>query len=986
MINFSSAVHKLKQLRIPKGKKNAKYWMVIWSLLFIAAFFYATKPSIFFPAQDEHYTSDSKGVSKDNKWSRVTPEGKGAFFMHPGEEEPTQLIINTKKEGLFKVDLSIREGSKHGDILFTTYKNGDVVNVSEVLTKQGVTSFTVKLAKKDTLTVVADKNGVTSSDWGEVKLLKLDSNYVFLLIASLALWLLALGLTYQINQAAYVVANFFIFFIYVLAERVTFHGISPASVLGYTSVLVGLALVFSLVYNVLSFLKLSRSVVVLTGLLLILIAASPLAFISYKLSFGTPIAKEALFAIFQSNFSEGVEFVSDFISLKAIIIFLVSVALIFSIIWWHRNSQIMKPNFSAWFSLLLSMTIIASIYASEAKLPQLVQTSLKEYKAELDQFKKLQDKRKVSSEQIKALKSHEGETYVVILGESLNKQHMQVYGYSRDTTPKLQIMLNAGELHKFTNTYSNHTHTMPVLSLALTEAAQDKNKNYYESASIVEVFNAAGFETVWLTNQNLLGDYDNLVSIIAKQSDKVVGINSSIGRTTKGQRFDGDLLQPLARELKRGQGKNKLIFVHLMGNHSSYCSRFPEDFNTYKGALDISVFGKNISENKALKEAVNCYDNSVLYNDYVVSSMIDLVKQQDGVSSVFYIADHADDVFARLGHNSAKFTDSMTQIPFLAWFSPEYKQRYPEKIEQLAGAQKTLFSNDRLYDTIIGWSDVDTPMYRSEFDLTNQGYEISAESAETLHGRRKYADPKNHFYWQSVNFDYLVENQLADKFFPHRVNSIGKLKELWELGFRSFETDVVFDYKNDGKFYVGHNHGVMGTDFENFLKSVDYKEINRMWFDFKNLNAKNYQQALAELERLDDIFELKDKIIVESGWTGDKFNVFSDAGWHTSYYLPTDTIVKLLKEEDEQSMESLAENISKQVLLQKTSAVSFDTRLYPFVKKHLEEKLLPETVYHAWYGPNLASTNYKKTIEGSELYNDPRVKTFLSTFNSYYNL
>lgn len=178
----------------------------------------------------------------------------------------------------------------------------------------------------------------------------------------------------------------------MLAERVTFHGISPASVLGYTSVLVGLALVFSLVYNVLSFLKLSRSVVVLTGLLLILIAASPLAFISYKLSFGTPIAKEALFAIFQSNFSEGVEFVSDFISLKAIIIFLVSVALIFSIIWWHRNSQIMKPNFSAWFSLLLSMTIIASIYASEAKLPQLVQTSLKEYKAELDQFKKLQDK------------------------------------------------------------------------------------------------------------------------------------------------------------------------------------------------------------------------------------------------------------------------------------------------------------------------------------------------------------------------------------------------------------------------------------------------------------------------------------------------------------------------------------------------------------------------------------------------------------------
>ncbi len=986
MIDLPSNLSFLKQVRIPRGENTTKYWLVVWSLLFIAAFFYATKPTFFNPAQDQYYTSDSKGVSKENKWSRVTPEGNGVFFMHPGEEEPTQLIIEAKKGGLFKVALSIRAGSKHGDILFTTYKNDNVVNISEVLTKQGVTSFTVRLAKRDTLTVVADKNGVTSSDWGDVKLLKLDFNYTFLLAASLALWLLAFGLTYQVNQAAYVVASFFIFFIYVLAERVTFHGVSTASVLGYTSVLVGLALVFSLLYNFLSLLKLPRWVVVLTGLFLILIAVSPLAFISYKLSFGTPMAKEALFAIFQSNSSEGIEFVSDFISLKAIAVFLVSVALILSIIWWHKNSQIKKPNFSAWLSLLLSMVIIASIYAFEAKLPKLIETSLREYKAELDQFKKLQEKRKISSEQIRAVKNQKDETYVVILGESLNKHHMQIYGYPRNTTPRLQSMLDSDELHKFQNTYSNHTHTMPVLSLALTEAAQDKKKNYYESASIVEVFNAAGFETAWLTNQNLLGAWDNLVSIVANQSNKVVGINSSIGRTTKGQRFDGDLLQPFAKELKRGQGKNKLIFVHLMGNHGSYCSRFPDDFNTYKGALDISVFGKNISENKALEGTVNCYDNSVLYNDYVVSSMIDLVKQQDGVSSVFYIADHADDVLSRLGHNSANFTDSMTQIPFLAWFSQEYKQRYPEKVKQLTEAQNTLFPNDRLYDTIIGWSDIGTHLYRSEFDLTNERYAISAKSAETLHGRRKYADPKNHFYWQSVNFDYLVENQLADKFFPHRVNSIGKLKELWELGFRSFEPDVVFDYKNDGKFYVGHNHGVMGTDFESFLKTVDYKEINRMWFDFKNLSAKNFQQALAELERLDDIFELKDKIIVESGWKGEEFNVFSDAGWHTSYYLPTGTIVKLLNEKNEQSMKILAENISEQVLLQRTSAVSFDTRLYPFVKKHLEKKLHPEIVYHAWYGPNLASTNYKKAIENSELYTDPRVKTFLSTFKSSYNL
>lgn len=976
----------ITKVSIPRGGKTAKYWLLIWSLFFVAAFIYATKPTVFYPVQDDYYSSDSKGVDTANKWSRVTPEGKGVFFMHPGEVKPTELIINPSASGLLRVDLSIRTGSSSGDILFTTYKNKQLINESVVVTKEGVTSFIVQLTKEDTLTIVADKNGVTSQDWGDVKLFKLDLNKAFLVAAALALWLLALALTYQKNQAAYVVASFFVFFIYTFAERITFNGISPGSIIGYTSVLVGLAIVFSFLYSFLSFLRLPRWFVILTGLLLALIAASPLIFISYKLSFGAPVAKEALYAIFQSNTSEGLDFLSDFIPLKSIVVFLFSLLLILSIIWWHRNSEIKRPNFSAWFSILLSMTVIASVYAVEARLPALIITSLKEYQAELDQFKKLQDKRQFSAEQVQATKQEEGETYVVILGESLNKHHMQMYGYPRDTTPRLQALLDAGELHKFTNTYSNHTHTMPVLSLALTEAAQDSKKHFSESASIVEVFKAANFRTVWLTNQNLLGAWDNLVSIVANQSEKLVGINNSIGRTTQTQRFDGDLIKPLIKELNRGGEKNKVIFVHLMGNHGSYCSRFPDDFNAYKGTLDSSFFGKNIAENKTLEGTLNCYDNSVLYNDYVVSNIIKLVKQKRGVSSVFYIADHADDVISSLGHNSAKFTYSMTQIPFLAWFSEGYRERYPDKVEQLASARKSLFPNDRLYDTIIGWSGVDTPLYRSEFDLTNERYEISAKSAETLHGRRKYADPKNHFYWQSVNFDYLVENQLADKFFPHRVDSIGKLKEVWELGFRSFEPDVVFDYKNDGKFYVGHNNGVMGTDFESFLKSVDYKEINQMWFDFKNLNAKNYQQALAEMERLDDVFELKNKITVESGWNGEEFNVFRDAGWHTSYYLPTGAIVKLLEEKNEQSLESIAERISKQVLLQRSSAVSFDTRLYPFVKNYLEDKLLPETVYHAWYGPNLASTSYKKEIEESELYNDPRVKTFLSPFKTFYNL
>src|SRR5690606_38893701 len=202
----------------------------------------------------------------------------------------------------------------------------------------------------------------------------------------------------------------------------------------------------------------------------------------------------------------------------------------------------------------------------------------------------------------------------------LNKNHMSLYGYHRTTTPELDALYNQKQILRFDNIYSNHTHTMPVLSLALTEAAQDNQKNYYESISIIEILNSANFETFWLTNQYLLGAWDNLVSAVAAESDKIYSINSSIGRSTRTQRHDGDLLPIFERVIAQKNKKNRAIFVHLMGNHGSYCLRYPDTFKKFTGELSDAELGKQI--NKKHSNSINCYDNSVLYNDFMVSSLI----------------------------------------------------------------------------------------------------------------------------------------------------------------------------------------------------------------------------------------------------------------------------------------------------------------------------------------------------------------------------
>ncbi|MEA1955097.1 MAG: hypothetical protein U9N02_01220 [Campylobacterota bacterium] len=241
-------------------------------------------------------------------------------------------------------------------------------------------------------------------------------------------------------------------------------------------------------------------------------------------------------------------------------------------------------------------------------------------------------------------------------------------------------------------------------------------------------------------------------------------------------------------------------------------------------------------------------------------------------------------------------------------------------------------------------------------------------------------------YYQPINSKYLIETEQSKRIIPHRVNSIGKLNDIWEEGFRSFECDVRFGDSNTKIFRMGHDIGEMGTDFESFLLSEDYEEIEKIWLDFKNLNSYNYKEALYALNNLDEKYSLKKKLIVESGTKDNFFDQFSDNGYHTSYYLPTGLIKKLLKEKKSDEMISLAQNISKQTKLQKLSAISFYHEIYPFVKKFLEPRISKDIVYHIWYSPALYDNRFKSKLLNNELYLNERVKTLLGTYRSQHNL
>jgi len=930
------------------------------------------------------FSLEKFNINKENKWSQLRDDRNGRFFIHPGERNPTKAVFTFKRDLEIHLEYSIRDSSKIGEIEFTTNLNNKEKS-KNLVTPEKPAYILIRVSTGDKLAIYADKFNRTTSDHGNIQINTKISSSAQEKITITLIWAIFILFLYKQGYPYTAINSYALFTLLIIAEKSYLGPITFNSIVSYTLI------IFSIVFFIILLEQLPRYknhntyLFPLHYLATISLSVIPFALFIYTLNINEHLTKDTFYAIFQTNIVESYEFISDHISTLTILLF-IPLAIIPAYILQKENRSTTLSTDT--ITIILIITIILATPSSNIqnlRIVDFISSSIQQYNRELNAFKEIQTKRNDKEIKFKASKIKTGETYVIILGESLNKNHMSLYGYFRDTTPNLKRLKESDELVTFTNVYSNHTHTVPVMSLSLTEANQYNNKDYFDSLSIVQILNKASFETHWLTNQTIYGPWDNLISVIAASSNNLVAINKSIGKQTKTQKYDGSLIKEVKNILSTETNKNRVIFVHLMGSHGSYKSRYPsESFTNFRDTPSIADFGPIVSEIQNL----NDYDNSVFYNDYVVSSILSELKKSNPkkASALLYVSDHADDVFGRKAHNSAQFTFNMTQTPMIAWFNNKYKNLYSSKHDHLLKNKDKLFSNDLLFDTLIGFFDINTQHYDPKYDLTSYKYTLEENSALTLHGKKKYIDRDNQIFWQKKNINHLTTNKLDNRILPHRVNSIGKLNEIWNDGFRSFEVDIRFGDNETKQFLVGHDRKRTGKDLNIFLNAIPHKEIKRIWFDFKNLNQDNYLDALKSLNMLDKKYNLKEKVILESGITSKIFEEFSKAGWHTSYYLPTGKINNLLTEQDEKGLTHLALKILKQSKDQKLSAISFDSSNAAFVKNHLEHKLTDDINYHIWYGPDLYDPNFKSKISKSELFSDTRVTTILSKYSSYFNL
>lgn len=411
------------------------------------------------------------------------------------------------------------------------------------------------------------------------------------------------------------------------------------------------------------------------------------------LLYHAPISTFAIQSIFETTSNEAREFATDFFSIpNALILMVVFVIPLFLLVKAVRaRKRFSRPSLQWCVLALILCTPIA--YSAVRKGPRLLAshgvyqfcTTLCRYTDEIRAVDTVRSERQNLS--LAPVAFLDGDpamprTYVFIVGESANRNHLSLYGYKRNTTPKLEAMRD--ELVVFEDVISPDTHTIPSLRKVLLFSELQKGDTILTSPSVLTLLNSAGFTTYWISNQAVNVEGATGVRLFAEDAKQVSFLNMARdeGRSVS---YDSVLLPELEKILGSSV-ERKAIFIHLMGSHLTYALRYPPEFGVFSSTDDIPT---KPWRTESEKQYVNTYDNSIRYTDHIVSSVINAVKRKGGDAFVVYFSDHGQEVYdtrpvrGQIANDPSKH---MLDIPFLCWFSPEYQRRNAEFMQRVKGA------------------------------------------------------------------------------------------------------------------------------------------------------------------------------------------------------------------------------------------------------------------------------------------------------------
>lgn len=302
--------------------------------------------------------------------------------------------------------------------------------------------------------------------------------------------------------------------------------------------------------------------------------------------------------------------------------------------------------------------------------------------------------------------------YLLVIGETLRPDRLQLNGYQRATTPELAKLSN---LVSFTDMVSPWAWTRMSVPLLISRKAAQSEAYFFHEKSLVSAFAEAGFRTYWLSTQSPLGIHDSSVALHASEADEVQYLNP-VGYKKAGF-YDAVLLEALKKVLARGEQK-QLIVLHTLGSHFSYADRYPPAFDYFQPSGQGTPVSMHDPAQRDLLN--NAYDNSVRYTDHWLSQAIAAVAEQQAISSLLLVSDHGENIFdhgcgkSGHGHN----TELDYRVAALWWASDEFRAQYPALSAQMQAQRQARLHTTQVFHTMLTLADIHYPTQQRERSIS----------------------------------------------------------------------------------------------------------------------------------------------------------------------------------------------------------------------------------------------------------------------------
>lgn len=449
-------------------------------------------------------------------------------------------------------------------------------------------------------------------------------------------------------------------------------------------------------------------------------------YISYYLLDGDLLSTESFIAVYQTNGREARTFFKDSFSYTKGLAVCVVVGSLPFILFFINNAFNVKIIVGSKDLIFVSVLLLFSFINTKSTFKvSYFYTIIKE---SMDYLKKLKECRSNKSKInftaiLQQTTKDEERTFVLVIGESQRRDHLGVYGYGRETTPWLSAMNSEGNLLLFENAYSCHVMTALVLTKSLTESSQYNDKKFEDSLSIIDVAKKAGFKTYFMSNQEKHSVFGAPCTLISEAADIAFWAN---GDNKAINAYDEELLPEFAKF--KDEPGNKLFILHLKGSHFEYQDRYPKNFRAFDRQRD------SCNEGAKRPEKVCWYDNSILYTDYILSEIYRIATQAYNADGIVYFSDHGEAVERDKKHLPGMFGFDMARIPLCMYFSEDYRERNPELTKILNKRQDAYFTNDMIYDTLLGIMNIKTERYLARQDLSSPEYGFEKKDLLTMDG------------------------------------------------------------------------------------------------------------------------------------------------------------------------------------------------------------------------------------------------------------